>query len=139
MRDFLFLVTLTTPHYYQSLGLIHKASLPDTGREEEVRHYPTLILGKGAFLDIRLFEKCLKLCVGIGFDMAFIHLDSLHLKVRNPTLIHEKMNSRYEIPKIRIDTDIIIKSCFKVQNVVLIDLLVDVLNGHPRVEELIEI
>ena len=32
-----------------------------------------------------------------------------------------------------------IERCFKVQNVVLIGLLVDVLNRHFRVEELIEI
>ena len=91
---------------------IHKASLPDTGREEEVRHYPTLILGKGAFLDIGLFEKCLKLRVAIGFNMAFIDLDRLHLKVREPAFIHKEMKGCNEVSQIRIDTCVIIESRF---------------------------
>jgi hypothetical protein len=35
---------------------IHKASLPNTGREEEVSHYPTLILGKTKLLDIGFLQ-----------------------------------------------------------------------------------
>ena len=71
--------------------------------------------------------------------MAFIHLDRLHLEVREPALVHEEMDSRYEIPKIRIDTCVIIERCFKVQNVVLIGLLINVLNRHFRIEVFIEI
>ena len=58
--------------------------------KQEVCHHPTLILGKGAFLDIGLFEKCLKFRVGIGFNMAFIDLDCLHLKVWKPASFIKK-------------------------------------------------
>lgn len=98
-----------------------------------------MIFGEVAPLDIGLFEKCLELCVGIDFDMAFIDLDRLHLKVWEPALIHEEMDNRYEIPKIRIDTDIVIQSRFQMQNIVLIGLLIYVLDRHLGVEELIEI
>ena len=46
----------------------------------------------------------------IGFDMAFIDLDRLHLEVRNPTLIHEEMQGCYEVTKIGIDADVVIES-----------------------------
>ena len=47
--------------------------------------------------------------------------------------------SRYEISQIGIDTCVIIERCFKVQNIVLIGLFINVLNRHFRGEELIEI
>ena len=96
--------------------------MSDTGREEEVCRNPTLIFGKATLLNIGLFEKRLKFRVGIGFDMAFIHLDRLHFEVRQLALIHEEMDNRYEIQKIRIDTDIVIQSRFQMQNIVLIEL-----------------
>ena len=71
--------------------------------------------------------------------MTFIDLDRLHLKVRKPPLIHEEMDSRYEVTKIGIDTDVIIESRFEVQNVVLIGLLVDILDRYLRVEVFIEL
>ena len=71
--------------------------------------------------------------------MTFVHLDCLHPKVWQPAFIHKEMDSRYEIPKIRIDTDIVIESCFKVQNIILIELFIDILNRHFRIEEFIEL
>ena len=50
----------------------------------------------------------------------------------------KEMQGRDQISQIGIDTDIVIESRFKVQYVVLIGLLVDVLDRHLRVEELIE-
>ena len=71
--------------------------------------------------------------------MTFVHLDCLHPKVWQPAFIHKEMDSRYEIPKIRIDTCVIAERCFKVQNVVIIGLLVDIFNRNLGVEELIEL
>ena len=88
---------------------VYEASLPDSCTEKEIRHYPALVLGKGAFLDIRLFEKRLKLRVAIGFNMAFINLDRLHLEVGKIALVHEEMQGRYEISKIGVDADIVIE------------------------------
>ena len=36
---------------------VHKAPLPNSCTEKEIRHHPTLIFGKGAFLDIGLLQK----------------------------------------------------------------------------------
>ena len=76
---------------------VHEASLSDSGTEDEIRHHPALVFGKGAFLDIGLFEKCLKLRVAIGFDMVFIYLDCLHFEVRQPAFVHEEMEGCYQI------------------------------------------
>ena len=70
---------------------VHQTPLPDSCAEKEIRHHPALVFSKGAFLDIGLFEKCLKLCVGIGFDMTFINFDCLHFEVWNPALIHKEV------------------------------------------------
>ena len=53
--------------------------------------------GKTTLFNIGLFEKRLKLRVGISFDMTFIYLDRLHPKVRKPTLIHEEMEGGYQV------------------------------------------
>ena len=71
--------------------------------------------------------------------MTFVHLDCLHPKVWQPAFIHKEMDSRYEIPKIRIDTDIIVQGRFQMQNIVLIKLFINVLNRHLRIEEFIEL
>jgi hypothetical protein len=71
--------------------------------------------------------------------MAFIDLDRLHPKVWQLTFIHKEVQGSDEISQIRINADVIIKSCFEMQNIVLIALPVDVLDRHLRVEELIEI
>ena len=42
--------------------------------------------------------------------MALIYLDRLHLEMRKIALVHEEMDSRYEVTKIRIDADVVIKS-----------------------------
>ena len=44
---------------------------------------------------------------------ALIQYRKMHLEVREPAFIHEEMNGSYEIPKIRIDADIIIQSRFQ--------------------------
>ena len=46
----------------------------------------------------------------IGFNMAFIYLDRLHLKVWQIALIHKEMEGCYEVTKIGIDADVVIKS-----------------------------
>jgi hypothetical protein len=56
-----------------------------------------------------------------------------------PALIHEEMKSGDKISQIRVDADIVLQSGFKMQDIVLIALLVDILDRHLRVEELIEI
>ena len=71
--------------------------------------------------------------------MAFIDLDRLHLEVGNIALIHEEMDSRYEVTKIRIDADIVIQSRFQMQNVVLIGLFINILDRHLRVEVFIKL
>ena len=88
---------------------VHEAPLSDTSTEKEIRHHPTLIFGKGTFLDIRLLQKQLQLLLVIGFNRALVHLDRLHLKVRQIALVHEEMQGRYEISKIGIDADIVIE------------------------------
>ena len=113
---------------------VHKTSLPDSCTEKEIRHHPALVFGKRAFLDIGLLQKQLQLLLVIGFDMTFINFDCLHLEMWKIALIHEKMDSRYEVPKIRINTDIVIQSRFQMQNVILIGLLINVLNRRLRVE-----
>ena len=40
---------------------------------------------------------------------------------------------------LRIDADVVMKSCFEIQNVRLISLFVDVLNRHFRIEVFIEL
>ena len=89
---------------------VHKASLPDSCTEKEIRHHPALVFGKRAFLDIGLLQKQLQLLLVIGFNVAFIHLDRLHLKVRQIALVHEEMQGRYEVSKIGIDADVVIQS-----------------------------
>ena len=42
--------------------------------------------------------------------MAFIDLDRLHLEMRKITLVHKEMEGCYEVTKIGIDADIVIKS-----------------------------
>ena len=74
---------------------VHKAPLPDSCTEKEVRHHPTLIFGKGAFFDVWFLQKQLQFILVIGFDMAFIDLDRLHLEVWNPALVHEEMKGCY--------------------------------------------
>lgn len=74
---------------------VHQASLPDSCAEKEVCHHPALVFGKRAFLDIGLLQKQLQFRIVIGFDMAFIYLDRLHLKVRQIALVHEEMQGRY--------------------------------------------
>ena len=74
---------------------VHKAPLPNTCTEKEVRHHPALIFGKGAFLDVRLLQKQLQFILVIGFDMAFIDLDRLHFEVWQIALVHEEMQGRY--------------------------------------------
>lgn len=91
---------------------VHKASLSDSCAEKEIRHHPALIFSKGAFLDVWLFQKQLQFILVIGFDMAFIDLDRLHLEMRKIALIHEEMQGCYQISQIRIDTCVIIESCF---------------------------
>ena len=49
------------------------------------------------------------------------------------------MKGGYQVAQIGVDTDVVIKGSFQVQNVVLICLLVDVLNRHIRIEEVIEL
>jgi len=74
---------------------VHQTPLPDSCAEKEVRHHPTLVFGKGTFLDIRLLQKQLQLLLVIGFNMAFIDLDRLHLEMRKIALAHEEMQGRY--------------------------------------------
>ena len=71
--------------------------------------------------------------------MAFIDLDRVHLEMRKIALVHEEMQGRYEVSKIGIDADIVIESWFEMQNIVFICLLINVLNRHLGVEELIEL
>lgn len=87
-----------------------KASLSNSCTEKEIRHHPTLIFCKGAFLDVWFLQKQLRLLLVIGFDMAFIDLDRLHFEVGKIALVHKEMQSCYQISQIRIDTDIVIKS-----------------------------
>ena len=89
---------------------VHKASLPDPCTEKEIRHHPTLILGKRAFLDIGLLQKQLQFILVIGFDMAFIDLDRLHLEVGKIAFVHKEMQGCDEISQIRINTDVVIQS-----------------------------
>ena len=89
---------------------VHKTLLPYTCAEKEIRHNPTLIFGKGAFLNIRLFEKQLQFLFVIGFDMTFIDLDYLHFEVWKIALIHKEMEGCYEVTKIGIDADVVIES-----------------------------
>ena len=89
---------------------VHEASLPDPCAEKEVRHHPTLVFGKGAFLDVWLLQKQLQFILVIGFDMAFIDLDCLHFEVWKIALVHEEMESCYEVTNIGIDADVVVKS-----------------------------
>ena len=89
---------------------VHKASLPDSCTEKEIRHHPALVFGKRAFLDIGLLQKQLQLLLVIGFNVAFIDLDCLHLEVRQPAFVHKEMEGCYKIPKIGIDADVVVKS-----------------------------
>ena len=89
---------------------VHKAPLPDSCTEKEVRHHPTLIFGKGAFFDVWFLQKQLQFILVIGFDMAFIDLDRLHLEVRKIALVHKEMQGCYEVAEIGIDADVVIKS-----------------------------
>ena len=69
--------------------------LPDSCTEKEIRHDPALVFGKGAFLDVWLLQKQLQLILVIGFNMALVHLDCLHLEVWQIALIHKEMEGRY--------------------------------------------
>ena len=89
---------------------VHEASLPDSCTEKEVRHDPALIFCKGAFLDVRLFQKQLQLLLVISFDMAFIDLDRLHFEVGKIALVHKEMQGSDEVAEIGIDADVVIKS-----------------------------
>ena len=89
---------------------MHKTSLSDTRAEKEIRHHPTLIFGKGAFLDVWLLQKQLQFILVIGFDMAFIDLDRLHLEVGKIAFVHKEMQGCDEISQIRINTDVVIQS-----------------------------
>ena len=71
--------------------------------------------------------------------MAFIDLNCLHLEVRQIALVHEEMQGCYEVTKIGIDADVVVECRFQMQDIVLIALLVDILDWHLRVEELVEI
>lgn len=66
--------------------------------------------------------------------MAFIDLDRLHFEVGKIALVHKEMQGRYEVTKIGIDADVVVECRFQMKNVVLIDLLVNVLNRHLRIE-----
>ena len=71
--------------------------------------------------------------------MAFIDLDRLHLEVGEIALIHKEVQGSDQVPQIRIDADIIIKSGFQMKHIVLIRRCINVLDRHLGVEELIEL
>ena len=117
---------------------VHQAPLPHACAEKEICHHPALVFGKGAFLDIGFLQKQLQFSFVVGFDMAFINLDRLHLEVWNIALAHKEMQGRDQIAQIGIDADVVVKRCLEVQNIVLVRRLVDILNSHLRIKVFIE-
>ena len=71
--------------------------------------------------------------------MAFIDLDRLHLEVGEIALIHKEVQGSDQVPQIRIDADIIIKSGFQMKHIVLIRRCINVLDRHFRIEIFIKL
>ena len=76
---------------------VHQASLSDACDEQEVGDHPALVFGEVAFLDVGLLQQQFQFVFVIGFDRALIHLDRLHFKMRDPTLVHKEMQGRNQI------------------------------------------